>query len=388
MAAGHAYYCFCSSERLEELKTVQQANKLPTGYDKHCRNLTIAEIDAKLASNPKPTLRMKMPETGETTFTDSVRGVVTFKNELVDDQIIIKSDGFPTYHFAVVVDDHLMEITHVIRGEDWMSSTPKHIQLYKYFGWEIPQFAHLPLLLNADKTKLSKRQGDVAVEEYIKKGYLPAAMVNFVALLGWNPGTDQEIFSLPELIQEFSLEKIHKSGAFFNLEKLDWFNQQHLRRLNAEQLVAVSLPWLIKAGLVDENVDKDWLVRALNLEKERITTLAELPDALKFVFVEKLEFSNPQILVWKKGTVDGAKTVLTELADFFREFSEEWSEANLELKLKEWIVVKNYTNGEVLWPLRVALSGKENSPGPFAIAAVLGQSKTLDRIKTAEQILL
>jgi nondiscriminating glutamyl-tRNA synthetase len=203
---GHAYYCFCSSERLEKLRDLQQKNKLPTGYDGECLKLKPDEALARVKAGDKYVVRLKMPKEGETVFTDLIRGEVRFQNKLVDDQVLIKADGFPTYHMAVVVDDHLMEITHVIRGEEWVSSAPKHIQLYKYLGWELPQFAHLPLLLNPDKSKLSKRQGDVAVEDYRKKGYLPEAIINFIAFLGWNPGTEKELFSMDELIKEFNPE--------------------------------------------------------------------------------------------------------------------------------------------------------------------------------------
>ena len=192
------------------MKRYQQKNKLAPGYDGHCREIDLVEAKKRVVAGEAHVIRMKMPQEGETIFTDLIRGEVKFKNELVDDQVIMKSDGFPTYHLAVVVDDHEMEITHVVRGEEWLPSTPKHLQLYKYFGWEAPEFAHLPLLLNADKSKLSKRQGDVAVEDYIKKGYLPEAMVNFVAFLGWNPGAEQELFTLAELVKEFKIEKINK----------------------------------------------------------------------------------------------------------------------------------------------------------------------------------
>lgn len=198
---GHAYFCFCSAERLEEVRTIQQKNKLPTGYDGHCRDLDPVEAKKRLQNGEKCVVRMNMPKEGETVFFDEIRGEIRIKNCLVDDQIIMKSDGFPTYHLAVVVDDHLMGITHIIRGEEWLSSVPKHLQLYKYFGWETPKMAHLPLLLNADKSKLSKRQGDVAVEDYRNKGYLPEAILNFVAFLGWNPGDERELFTLKDLIK-------------------------------------------------------------------------------------------------------------------------------------------------------------------------------------------
>jgi len=381
---ANAYHCFCTAERLEDLKNYQQANKLPTGYDKHCRDLDPSEAKKRIEAGEAHVLRLKMPREGETTFVDLIRGEVTFKNELIDDQVIIKTDGFPTYHFAVVIDDHFMEITHVIRGEEWLSSTPKHLQLYKYLNWEAPQMAHLSLLLNPDKSKLSKRQGDVAVKDYIDKGYLPQAMINFVAFLGWNPGGEQELYSLDELIKEFKIEKIIKSGAVFNLEKLDWYNQQYLKNLKDGDLVEVCLPWLVKAGLVTGNEDKKWLAAALELEKERVVTLAELPEALKFLFI--LPEYDGQILVWKKGTTEEVKKILPDLAKFMDTIGvQDWNKERLQILVGDWILKNEFSNGSVLWPLRVSLSGQQNSPGPFEIGEVLGKDESMKRIKLATE---
>ncbi|MEK9158981.1 MAG: glutamate--tRNA ligase, partial [Patescibacteria group bacterium] len=208
VAKGHAYYCFCLADRLDQLRKTQETNKQPTMYDGLCHNLTPAEIKKKLAAGEKHVIRMNMPKEGQTIFQDLIHGEVKFENKLIDDQVLVKSDGFPTYHLAHAVDDHLMETSHVIRGDEWLSSTPKHLQLFKAFDWSAPAYAHIPLLLNPDRSKLSKRQGDVAVEDYLKKGYLAEALINFIALLGWNPGTEKEIFSLDELIKGFSLAKV------------------------------------------------------------------------------------------------------------------------------------------------------------------------------------
>jgi len=295
---GHAYYCFCTPERLTELRDRQQKKKLPTGYDGHCREINLEEAKKRISAGGKYVVRMKMPKTGETIFKDLIRGEVKIKNELIDDQVILKSDGYPTYHLAVVVDDHLMEVSHIIRGEEWISSVPKHIQLYKYFGWEIPQMAHLPLLLNSDKSKLSKRQGDVAVEDYIKKGYLPEALINFVAFLGWNPGDDRELFTLKELVSEFDLEKVGKAGAIFNMDKLAWYNKQYIKKLSDSELVEKAWPWLEKIAEKSE-----LLTKAVSLERERIAILSELPSAIEFIF--KLPDYQPELLIWKKQHSDG-----------------------------------------------------------------------------------
>jgi len=382
---GHAYYCFCTSERLDEVRQFQQLNKLPTGYDKHCRDLTPEEVKKRLAAGEKYVVRMKMPLEGETVFNDVVKGEVRIKNELVDDQIILKSDGYPTYHLAVVVDDHYMGITHIIRGDEWISSVPKHVNLYKMFGWEVPVMAHLPLLLNSDKSKLSKRQGDVSVEDYRKKGYLPEAVLNFVVFLGWNPGTEQEIFSLEELVKEFSLEKIGKSGAVFNLEKLDWFNSQYIRALNGEELVERTKPFLLESKLMTEKEIKakeDWLIKALSLEKERVNTLAQLAESIGFLL--KTPKYEKELLVWKKGSMEEVRAVLPELKEFLNNLSvQSYNAKNLQEKVGEWVTLKGHSNGSVLWPMRVALSGLEKSPPPFEIAEVLGKEETIDRIDAA-----
>ncbi len=379
---GHAYHCFCTAERLEELRVYQQKNKLPTGYDGHCRDLDPEEVKKRLSAGESSVIRMKMPREGETIFTDLIRGEVRFKNELIDDQVLMKTDGFPTYHLAVVVDDHLMGITHAVRAEEWLPSTPKQLQLFKCFGWEAPAYAHVPQLVNKDRTKLSKRQGDVAVEDYIKKGYLPEAVLNFIALLGWNPGTEQEIFTMDQLIKEFDVEKIGKSGAYFNLEKLNWYNQQYIKKLTNEELAERAKQWLDEVGL--DKVDKNLLVKAVGLEKERIVTLAELPAAIKFV----LELPNYEgnLLVWKKSSADEVKKILPEVAEFLQTIDvNDWNKDTLQAKVGEWIKTKGYQNGSVLWPMRVALSGQDKSPGPFEIAEVLGRAETIKRIQTAIQ---
>jgi glutamyl-tRNA synthetase len=286
-----------------------------------------------------------------------------------------------------------MNITHAIRGEEWLPSTPKHLQLYKYLGWQPPLFAHLPLLLNADKSKLSKRQGDVAVEDYIKKGYLAEAVVNFMAFMGWNPGTEKEIFSLAELVKEFRIEKISKSGAVFNIEKLDWFNKQHMSKMDLTELANRSKSFFTNEGLDAESTisnfkldvsEADWLEKVVALEKERATTLVELVENVRFIFAERLEYE-AELLIWKKS--DKEKTIqnLTKLRQFIENLpTDSWqNRGELESKVMEWIKENNLGNGNVLWPMRVALSGQTNSPGPFEIVDVLGKEETIKRINSA-----
>ncbi len=381
IAKGGAYHCFCTAERLENLRTEQQLNKLPTGYDGLCLKTTSPEEAAKrIEQGEKYVVRLKMPRSGETIFTDLIRGEVRFKNELIDDQVLLKSDGFPTYHLAVVVDDHLMEISHVIRGEDWISSTPKHIQLYRYFGWEIPEFGHVPLILNSDKSKFSKRQGDVAAEQYQSRGYLPEALVNFIAFLGWNPGDERELFNPEELCAEFKLDHVSKAGAVFNLEKLDWFNREYLKRMNPGELVRRAKPFLATTYIPLDN--EMLLTKAVALEQTRITTLSELGPAINFVF--QLPEYPPTALVWRKSTSEQSLKILTELIPLLNTISvQDWQTVLIEARIKAWIGEQGYNNGEVLWPLRVALSGQEKSPPPFEIAAVLGQQESIHRVETA-----
>lgn len=386
LEAGHAYYAFDTKEELDEMRNRQQLNKQPTRYERSTmRNqMTLGEEETKklLEAGEPYVVRMNMPKEGSTSFTDMIRGEVEIQNNEIDDQVLIKADGFPTYHFAVVVDDHSMDITHVIRGEEWITSTPKHIQLYKMFGWDMPTFAHLPLLVNEKKAKLSKRHGDVAVGDFKKKGYLPEALVNFVAFLGWNPGDERELFTLSELEKEFSFDNASKSAAVFNREKLGWYNQQYIRKMDTSKLVELAIPYLDEAGY--DVSDTKWLEGVVSLEKERMTVLSELAEAVRFVF-EDISYES-DLLVWKKSTPEDAKEKLEQVLEVLRGV-EDWNKESLEEIIMPWIKDQGFGNGDVLWPLRTALSGQKNSPGPFEIAAVLGKEKTIQRVEHAISLL-
>lgn len=372
---GQAYYCFCSTKRLETLKKQQEAAKQPTRYDWHCRDLTEQEVKNKLSRGEKYVIRLKAPTNQILEFTDWVYGKIVFNTNEIDDQVLLKSDGLPTYHLAVVIDDHLMKISHVIRGEEWLPSTPKHLLLYLFFGWEAPQFIHLPLILNPDKSKLSKRQGDVAVEDYRQKGYLAEALINFVALLGWNPGTDQEIFSLPELIKQFNPDKIHKAGAVFDLIKLNWLNGVYLKKMSLVDFQKVAEPFL-KANFKKIPTDLQ-LKKIYELEQSRISVLNEMGQGLTFCFTEKLNYP-ASLLIWKKSSSTLIKNNLQLLlAELKKYTARDWTEKKLEEKIFAFIKNNNLNNGETLWPLRVALSGQEKSAPPFALAEALGQKRTL-----------
>lgn len=377
--AGSAYYCFCSSERLGSLRKQQEIAKLPTKYDRACLKLDAMEIERRMSANEPHVVRLKMPD-GETSFDDMIRGRITINNAEIDDQVLMKSDGFPTYHMAVVVDDHLMEITHVIRGDEWISSTPKHIELYRLFGWTPPLFAHLPLILNPDKSKLSKRQGDVSVEDFLDKGYLPETLVNFVALLGFNPKADQEIYAVDELVALFNLEKINKSGAVFDVAKLDWMNAQYLMRKTPSELARLARPFVERAG---KTVDDALLERICAVETTRLTRLSEVADLVDSYL--SLPSYDPQLLVWKKADAADARAQLAGIRNFLDGLApESWTEVRLiDEAIKGYIGDKGLPNGNVLWPTRVALSGRSASPSPFELAWAFGKTETMLRLQTA-----
>ena len=385
-----AYYCFCSEQRLEELRKEQTALKKPPMYDRLCRNLSDDEINKQLAefkaAGKNPVVRFAIPLEGQTVIHDLVYGDITYEHKILDDQVIIKSDGFPTYHLAVVIDDHYMKISHVIRGEEWIPSTPKHLLIYQALGWEPTQFAHLPLIVNPDKTKLSKRQGDVSVEDFLQKGYLKEALINFVAFLGWNPKTEQELFSLKDLIKQFDLSKINKSGAVFDPGKLDWINSHYIRQMPIEELTDRLIPYWQEAKLATHEFlqKKDYLAAIANLEKERLKKLSEIGERTKYFF-EAPDY-DPSLLVWKKSDKNKTKQALTGLADLLSKTGN-FGRENLETTIKQFIAENNYDNGSVLWPFRAALTGQEKSPGPFEVCATLalglGKKEILKRLETA-----
>jgi len=393
LESGHAYYAFDTAEELDKMREVQLASKQKQVYARaSMRNsftLSQEEVKNLLAAQAPYVLRLRIPENEMIEFDDLVRGKVKIHSSEVDDQILLKSDGFPTYHLANVVDDYLMEITHVIRGEEWLPSTPKHVLLYRAFGWQAPTFAHLSLLINEQKQKLSKRHGDVSVTDFKEKGYLPEALINFIAFLGWNPGDEREIFSLEDLTSEFDFDKVSKAPAVFNREKLNWYNRQYMMNMDLHEVTRRALPFFKHQGIldrdeIDDKEEFEVLKKIVNLERGRVDTLAELPAAVGFIFSDDLSY-DPGLLVWKKSTVEDAKDKLQQIYNVLQaDISEEmWNKETLEEHVISWIKENEYGVGDVLWPTRVALSGQKNSPGPFEIAEVLGKEKTLQRISNA-----
>lgn len=387
VANGHAYPCFCDAERLEQMRHEQELRKEPPRYDGRCRNLSAEAVAAKRAAGEKEVIRLKMPQEGKSKFTDLVRGVIEFDNNLIDDQVLMKSDGFPTYHLAVVVDDHLMEITHVLRGEEWISSTPKHLALYSFFGWKPTEYAHMPLILKpGGGGKLSKRDMATSAMGYIDLGYSKEALLNFIALLGWHPKGDKEQMSMKEMINEFDLAQVNSAGAIFSTDKLDWLNGLFIRSLSPDEFAQRSRPYLEKAGLIDTSFPEDQLVKYAALEQARIKKFTDLPEAIGFMF--KAPAPDKTVICWKKQEPASAASNLEALLPVMEKIDEKHFVASkLEPTVKDMIVAGGGSVGETLWPMRVALSGREASPGPFDIAAALGKNECISRIKKAIEIL-
>ncbi len=384
LARDKAYYCFCTEERLGEMRKLQEAAHQPTGYDGHCRRIDKIEAEKRVAAGEEHVIRLKMPEEGAAVVNDIIRGTVKFDWKLVDDQVIVKKDGMATYHLAAMVDDHDMEITHILRGEEWLSSAPKHVFIFEAMGWEAPAFAHVPLILNPDRSKLSKRQGDVFAEQYLDKGYLPEALINFLALLGYNPKDDQEIYTREELTRLFDLSKVNKAGAIFNIEKLNWLNNHYLRQKSEADYLALVLP-----HLPAEETDADLKRRVALLFRERLVLPSEITALSTFIFLTHLDYSTAS-LTWKDRTKDEAierlktaKAWISELSD-----TDALDVSKVETTIKSKIVEKGWGNGDTLWPLRVSLSGLDKSPSPFELIATYGKNRALARIDDALAYLL
>jgi len=380
LAKGAAYRCFCSEERLAEMRSTQEANKQAPRYDRLCRNLSEAEIKTKLAAGDNFVIRQAIPLEGEVTVHDEIRGDIKFKVADLDDHVLIKSNGVPTYHFASVVDDHLMEITHVTRGDEWLPSFPKNILLYQAFSWTAPKFIHAPLILNKTGGKLSKRQGDVFLEQYRDKGYLPEAIINFSALLGWHGKGDQEIYTLEELEKSFDMKGIGASPAVFDAEKLDYYNAYYIRQKNLQELSNLCLPYFEKEGIVI--TDQVKLENFISLAQDRMKTLSDVTELTNFLF--NLSDYDTNLLVWKTLTLEDVRNNLQALEKELTNINESsWTKEFLETQIFTFIKDRGAKNGDYLWPLRVALSGLKNSPGPFEIASILGPIETLKRLKIA-----
>ncbi|ARM31400.1 glutamate--tRNA ligase [Prosthecochloris sp. HL-130-GSB] len=388
---NNAYYCFATPEELEESRQLQMKQGIQPKYNRKWLpqemggEMLQGEIQKKLDEGAPYVIRMKVPDYISIMFEDIVRGPVEFDSATVDDQVLMKSDGFPTYHFASVIDDHLMEITHIIRGEEWLSSMPKHLLLYEFFGWEPPKFAHLPLLLNPDRSKLSKRQGDVAVEDFLNKGYSPEAILNFVALLGWNEGegTEQEIYSLDELTEKFSLQRVGKAGAVFNIDKLNWIEKQYIKSRPTEKIIGTIRPLLDKtlSGKSTEmDIERiksdDYLAQVIELMRERVDFESEFVTFCDYFYFDPEEYDPAAVKKrWKEDTN-------TVLAEFIAELqaTEDFSADNLEAVLKAFVEPRDKKPAFLIHPLRILTSGVGFGPSLYHMLEVLGKDTVIRRL--------
>ena len=375
---GEAYYCFCDKDRLDELKAIQEASGIMPMYDRHCRNLSPEEVKEKLDANVPYVIRQKVPLDGEVTFHDELYGDITVPCSTLDDQILIKTDGMPTYNFANVVDDHLMGITHVVRGNEYLASAPKYDLLYKAFGWEIPKYIHVEHIMKDKQHKLSKRDGDASYQDLMKKGYLSEAVLNYIALLGWAPKGEQEIFTLPELIEEFDISGLSKSPAIFDPMKLKAINGEHIRRLSPEEFLSHAEPY-IRQAVKREDID---IGRIASLLQPRTELFTEIPEQIDFIDAlpeyDNSLYCHKKMKTNEENSLESLKDILPVL-----EGIEDWTQENIHNALFELIARKGVKNGIILWPLRVAVSGKSFTPGGgIELSVILGKEETIKRVKT------
>lgn len=383
VAMGHAYRCYCTPERLEELRKQQEAAKQPTGYDRKCRYLSAEERQKLDAQGTPYVIRFAMPLEGTTVFQDVIRGELRFENALLDDFVMLKSDGYPTYHLASVTDDHDMGITHVIRGEEWISSTPRHVQMYQALGWEMPVFAHLPMILGTDRKKLSKRHGSVQFVEYIQQGYLPEAMFNFLALLGWSADEDRELYTREELIERFDLSGVLDHPAIFDGQKLLWMNGVYIRRKPIDELTRLCLPYLQEAGLMPAEPSPEqmeYAQRVIALEAERMKLLSEVVALTDYFFRDTLEYEPKGVRKWL--TLPYVPQMLEKLIARYSAL-EPFDLQNIEATTRAVAEELGVSAAHVIHPTRVAVSGRTVGPGLFEMIEVMGKERVLKRLRTA-----
>ena len=373
---GAAYYCFCTKEELAERKAAAEAKGEVFKYDKHCLHLSKEEIQAKLDAGTPYVIRLNCPTEGESSYDDVVFGHISFPNSDLDDMVLIKQDGMPTYNFANVIDDHLMGITHVMRGMEYLSSTPRYNFLYDAFGWEKPVYVHLTTVMRDAQHKLSKRDGDAYYSDFVEKGYLPEALINYLALVGWNPGDEREFFTLPELTEAFDIHRLNKSPGIFDVNKLTWFNAEYIRRMAPEKYLELATPWFDKV-LAGKNMN---YARLAELMQERTEIFSQVPDMVAFLaklpdydiglYTHKKMKTDPAVA---KASLEMVRPVLEGIAD--------WSEQSVHDAVMAAIAEAGLKNGAVLWPLRIAISGQASTPGgAFEIAGLLGKEETLRRV--------
>ncbi|MFO7612379.1 MAG: glutamate--tRNA ligase [Clostridia bacterium] len=377
--SGHAYHCFCTKERLDALRSEAEAKGVQYKYDRHCLGMPSYDILQRLDAGDDYVIRQKAPDSGTTTFHDEVYGDITVGNENLEDQILIKSDGFPTYNFANVIDDHTMNITHILRGSEYLSSTPKFIHLYEAFGWELPVFAHLPLVVKSDGSKISKRNGDAMFDDMIREGYLPEAILNYTVLLGWSPGDEREFFTMTELEKEFTLKGISKSPSTLDYDKLKWINGEYIRKMPPDDFTAIAGPW-ISRGLSGKNLD---IHKIAAMIQKRVVLLGEIPESIGFLVnigtVDPLLYDNNKM---KSDALLASKVLPLALEALSGPV--EWSHDSIYNSMAGAASSAGLKNGQVMWPVRVAITALSVTPGgAVEIAEIIGKEETLSRIKSA-----
>ncbi|TCO66825.1 glutamate--tRNA ligase [Caldanaerobacter subterraneus] len=377
---GKAYYCFCTKEELEEMRKQAEREGRPFMYTGKCRNLTKEQIENYLKEGRKPVIRLKTPREGKTVVHDIIRGDVEFDNSTIDDFIIMKSDGMPTYNFATVVDDYQMGITHIIRAEEHLSNTPKQILIYEALGVPLPQFAHVSMVLAPDRTKLSKRHGATSVQEFRDQGYLPEAIVNYITLLGWAPLDGEEIFDVRKSIREFSLERVSKNPAVYDVQKLTWINGHYIKSYDLDKLTQAIIPFLQKKGLIGENYDYEYIKKIVSVVREREKTLVDIADAMTYYFkeVESYEEKGVQKYFTKEGVVD----ILKKAAETLKNL-EPFNKFTAEEAYRKLVEELGISSSALFHPTRLAISGRTFGPGLFDIMEFLGKEKTVARIERA-----
>jgi glutamyl-tRNA synthetase len=386
--SGHAYRCYCTPERLDQMRKEQMAKKLPPRYDRRCRYLSAEERAANDAAGLKWTVRFAMPLDGETVVHDELHGDIVFKNADIDDFIILKSDGLPTYHLAHIVDDHLMGVTHLLRAEEWISSAPRHVHIWKALGWEMPLLYHVPDVLGKDKKKLSKRHGAPSWKELQQQGFLPEAVFNFMALLGWSYDDKTEFFTREELIRVFALDRVGVSGGIYDPEKLAWMNGVYIRKLSLEEFTRRALPYMerpeAEGGLPDNitrPLDFDYTSRVLSLEQERLRTLGEAAHAVSFFYTDTVEYETP-LLIQKTMDAERTRNALQRAYDLLASLAG-WQHSEMEPPMREMATTLELKTGQLFGSVRVAVSGRTATPPLFQMMEVLGRERTLLRIEQA-----
>lgn len=376
---GDAYYCFCSKDRLDKVREEQKIKGLIPKYDGFCRNLSKEEVNKRIENGEEYVVRLKLPSGTDIEFEDLVRGKISINTDDTDDQVLLKSDGYPTYHMAVVVDDHLMNISHVVRGEEWLSSTPKHVYLYDVLGWEKPTYVHLPTVLNKDRQKLSKRHGDVSVDDFRKSGYLPEALINYLALVGWSPEGNDEILSLEDMEKQFSFDRVSKTGGIFDKDKLDWVNAHYIKEKEISSLTDLTIPYILDANLATDKFikeNREWLEDVIDMVREGVHTLKEIPEKISFMFDNDLDINDELQDILKTDSINLILDQLMKELEKVDYVNEEFANGIMK-KLQKETGVKGK---DLFMPTRIALTGDKRGPEFNRIIYLLGKENIIERI--------